>query len=70
MISSRQPITSFNFKPLRINSWALPRHTSVPWDKPEICTKSEKQAGRVSSIVFLVFKVPNSGKPAAPVSSL
>ena len=43
---SRVPITSEMVQvPSLIKSWALPSHTSVPWDRPEICSRSEKVLG-------------------------
>ena len=43
---SRVPITSEMVQvPALIRSWALPSHTSVPWDRPEICSRSEKLVG-------------------------
>ena len=53
--------------PLLISSSALPAHTPVPCDKPEMITKSENVFGLVASRVLLVFSVPNSGRANAPV---
>ena len=68
IISSRQPITLDKSQmPERINSCALPSHTSVPCDKPEICTSSENVVGLVSSNIWRTKPVPNSGTPNVPV---
>ncbi len=69
MISSRQPITSRKVKPFLMSSSALLRQTSVPWDNPDIWTKSLKLVGLVASSIFRTKGVPNSGKPNAPVFS-
>ena len=34
--------------PSSMRVWALPSHTSVPWDRPEIRIRSEKVWGLVS----------------------
>ena len=69
MISSRHPITSASVAlPWRINSSALPNHTSVPWDNPEICNNSAKVVGCVSFNMPRTKRVPNSGIPNVPVS--
>ena len=41
-------------------------HTSVPWEKPEIRTSSEKFLGLVSSSMPRTKGVPYSGSPRAP----
>ena len=49
MMLSRQPITSeMVHTPFLIRSWALPFHTSVPWDRPEIWIRSLKFLGWAS----------------------
>src|SRR5699024_7578560 len=68
IISSRQQITlDKSHVPDLIRSCALPNHTSVPWDSPEILTNSEKEVGFVSSNICLTNPVPNSGTPKVPV---
>ena len=71
IISSRHPITSLKTHvPLSIKSLAFPNQTSVPWDNPEIVTNSPKVVGFVNSKIPRTNGVPNSGIPAAPVTSL
>ena len=68
IISSRHPITSLNGTiSFFIKSWALPNHTSVPWDKPDILINSAKVVGFVSATIPIVKGVPNSGIPRVPV---
>ena len=43
--------------------WALPSHTSVPWERPDIRTSSSKLVGWISSSICLTNLVPNSGIP-------
>ena len=65
---SRVPITSEMVQvPSLISSWALPSHTSVPWDRPEICKRSENLVGRDSSSIPRTKLVPNSGRDKVPV---
>ena len=67
MISSRQQIAvEITASPFSINVWAFPSHTSVPWDKPEIRTRSEKLCGCVSWSIWITKSVPNSGTPSDP----
>ena len=47
-------------------SWAFPSHTSVPWDRPEIRTRSENDLGLASITICIAKSVPNSGIPKAP----
>ena len=54
--------------PERISSCALLSHTSVPWDNPEIRTRSEKFFGFVSRSICMTNSVPNSGMPRLPRS--
>ena len=68
MMLSRQPMTSAMVHvPLRISSSALPVHTSVPWDRPEIWISSEKFLGRASTSIPRTKLVPISGMPKVPV---
>ena len=68
MMLSRQPITlAMVALPSLINSSAFPNQTSVPWDRPEICSSCEKFAGLVCSSIPLTNLVPNSGIPKVPV---
>ena len=53
--------------PERISSSALPVHTSVPWDSPEIWISSEKFLGLASSSIPRTKLVPISGMPKVPV---
>ena len=74
MMLSRVPMTSEIVQvPLWISSWALPSHTSVPCDSPEMMSKSEKFFGLDSTIISRTNFVPNSGSPnvatALPMSS-
>ena len=65
---SRVPITSEMVQvPALIKSWALPSHTSVPWDRPEICSKSENLVGWDSSSMPRTKLVPSSGRERVPV---
>ena len=69
MISSRQQIAvEISAFPSSINVCALPSHTSVPWDRPEIRTRSEKHFGFVSFNICITNSVPNSGTPREPIS--
>ena len=71
MISSRHPITSLNGTTLfLISSWALPSHTSVPCESPDILTSSAKVVGFVSYTMLIVNGVPNSGIPNVPVGHI
>ena len=38
---------------------ALPSHTSVPWDRPEIRIRSEKDSGLVSRSIWITKSVPD-----------
>lgn len=49
-----------------MRSCALPTHTFVPWEKPEMRTSSEKFFGFVSSSIFRTKRVPYSGRPMEP----
>ena len=53
--------------PFLMSSWALPSHTSVPWDRPEICKRSENLVGWDSSSIPRTKLVPSSGKVRVPV---
>ena len=69
MILSRVEIVSFRvIVPFSMSVWALPSHTSVPWDKPEIRSKSANVFGFVSNSMPRTNFVPNSGIPKVPVS--
>ena len=76
IISSRQPITSLNgtfilpFSSGVHKSLALPNHTSVPWESPDILTSSAKVVGLVSATIPIVNGVPNSGIPRVPVGHI
>ena len=48
-------------------SCALPSHTSVPWDRPEIRISSSMVEGFVSINMPCTKPVPNSGMPSVPV---
>ena len=62
MMSSRVEIASFNLHvPVLIKVCALSTHTLVPWEKPEIRTKSEKVCGLESSSMARTNPVPDSG---------
>ena len=68
MMSSRQQTHSLNFAvPFAISSCALPSHTSVPWDRPEMRSSSSIVVGFVSSSIPRTNDVPNSGTPNVPV---
>ncbi len=63
-MSSRVAITCSKVAtPSLIRSLALLAHTSVPWDNPDILTRSAKHLGLVSVSMFLTNLVPNSGIP-------
>ena len=67
MISSRVQIAvEIVAFPSWISVWAFPSHTSVPWDRPAIRTRSEKLCGFVSTSICMAKSVPNSGIPRAP----
>ena len=69
MMLSRVPMTSEMVQvPARISSCALPSHTSVPWDRPEICSRSAKVFGLQSSSICRTKFVPISGSDSVPVS--
>ena len=69
MIESRQPITSEMVQvPSLISSWALPSQTSVPWERPEICKRSENLVGRHCISIPRTKGVPISGRERVPVS--
>ena len=62
MISSRVEMASFNLQiPSVIRVCALSSHTLVPWEKPEIRTRSEKCCGLESSNMPRTNLVPHSG---------
>ena len=68
MMSSRQPTVSRTVAvPLTIRSRALPSHTSVPWEKPDRRTSVLKLVGWVSTSIWRVKRVLNSGIATAPV---
>ena len=68
MMSSRQPMAWLtSATPFTIRSWMLPAHTSVPWEKPESRTSVSKARGWVSTSIWRVKGVPNSGTPIEPV---
>ena len=52
--------------PSWISTWALPSHTSVPWESPAIRIRSEKYFGLVSISICMAKSVPNSGIPRHP----
>ena len=52
--------------PSLISFSALPCQTSVPWDSPEMRTRSEKPFGFAWMTMFMAKSVPNSGIPRAP----
>ena len=67
MMSSRVETASFRGTvPDVIRSWALFSQTSVPWEKPEMRTNSEKVLGLVSTSIWRTKDVPNSGMPRLP----
>ena len=68
MISSLQHTASLILviTPVSIKSLALPSHTSVPWERPDIHNKSENVFGSVSTSIPLTNFVPNSGIPKVP----
>ena len=53
--------------PSAISCWALPSHTSVPWERPAILTKSAIFVGFVSTSIWITKSVPSSGNPNVPV---
>ena len=68
MMSSRAEIAFFSvLVPALMRSCALPSQTFVPWEKPEMRTRSAKQSGPESSIIFCVNEVRNSGIPYVPI---
>ena len=68
MMLSRQPITSEMVQIwFLMRSWALPFHTSVPWDRPEIWIRSLKFLGWASMSICRTKGVPSSGMPKVPV---
>ena len=68
MMSSRHPTVSVTEAvPLTIRSRALPIHTSVPWEKPDRRTRVLKSLGWVSTSIWRVNLVLNSGIATAPV---
>ena len=52
--------------PSSISFCALPSHTSVPCERPEIRTRSENSCGFASITICIAKSVPNSGMPSAP----
>ena len=65
---SRVPMTSEMVQvPFLMRSCAFPSHTSVPWDKPEICSRSEKVFGFASTSICRTKGVPSSGSEKVPV---
>ena len=67
MISSRVQIAvEIVAFPSWISVCALPSHTSVPCDRPEIRTRSEKYFGCASMTICIAKSVPNSGIPRHP----
>ena len=68
MMESRVPMTSEMVQvPLWISSCALPSQTSVPCDRPEICSRSVKVLGFASSSMPRTKPVPHSGMLNVPV---
>ena len=63
MMSSRVEMVSSVGVPALIRSWALFSHTSVPWEYPEIRSRSEKFLGFTSEIICRTNRVPHSGTP-------
>ena len=64
MISSRQQMhEASGAMPALTISCALPIHTSVPWDRPEMRISSSIVVGCVSSSIWRTNFVPNSGTP-------
>ena len=51
-------------------SCALPSHTSVPCERPEMRMSSSMVVGRVSMSMPRTKLVPNSGMPSVPVSHM
>ena len=67
MMSSRVQIAvEMVALPSSIRVCAFPSHTSVPWDRPEMRTRSEKLCGLVSTSIWITKSVPNSGIPSEP----
>ena len=67
IISSRVQIAVDRVQyPCEIKYSALSCHTLVPWDRPEIRTRSEKLFGFVCSSMFITKWVPSSGSPRLP----
>ena len=67
MISSRvQMAVEMVALPSLMKRWALFSHTSVPWDRPEIRMRSEKDWGLASTTIWITKSVPNSGMPRQP----
>ena len=69
MMSSRVQKHSRSGMPCRTRSWALPSHTSVPWDRPDMRMSSSMVEGLVSLSMPRTKDVPNSGTPSVPVSA-
>ena len=68
MISSRQPTVWLTVAvPDMMRSFALPSHTSVPCENPDRRTRMSKPFGCVSTSIWRVKPVPNSGMPIVPV---
>ena len=68
MMLSRVPITVEIVQvPSLMRSCALPSQTSVPWDRPEICSRSEKVFGCESMSICRTNGVPHSGSENVPV---
>ena len=68
MMSSRVQMHSLRLAVwLRTRSLALPLHTSVPWERPEMRIRSAMLEGLVSSRIPRTKAVPNSGMPRVPV---
>ena len=62
MILSLVPITSEIVQmPFLTSSWAFPSQTFVPWDNPEICSKSAKVFGFVGTAIDF-FEVVGYGR--------
>ncbi len=68
---SRVPMTLEMVQvPVVIRSLALPTQTSVPWERPEIWSRSEKFLGFASISIPRTKLVPISGRARVPVSIL
>ena len=68
MMLSRVPMTVAMVQvPSLMRSCALPIQTSVPWDRPETCRRSENVFGWASMSIWRTNGVPHSGRENVPV---